>query len=235
MVWILFERLSRNPKNLGPLQRVPVIANATFVRLAIGLAVPGKAFGQDRHPVHLPVPFSAQHGAGPEFCGTLTNAHGTLSGLLGRPRAIEQALAFAIQVTQLVGLQPVGQNAKQQMAGQVRGRLASRIRCANGCEAHRRRDRASARSRRRVCSAVRQGRTDPDARHGALRATGAWSGKRRACRCRRCNPVDPGPIHLLRAKLELEPLAHHAGQEATHRVLLPAGRLHHGGNRRPRG
>src|SRR5690349_13798981 len=28
-----FDRLSRNPKNLGPLQRVPVIANATFVRL----------------------------------------------------------------------------------------------------------------------------------------------------------------------------------------------------------
>jgi hypothetical protein len=28
-----FGRLSRNPKNLGPLQRVPVIANATFVRL----------------------------------------------------------------------------------------------------------------------------------------------------------------------------------------------------------
>src|SRR5947208_12906660 len=28
-----FDRLSPNPKNLGPLQRVPVIANATFVRL----------------------------------------------------------------------------------------------------------------------------------------------------------------------------------------------------------
>jgi 5-methylthioadenosine/S-adenosylhomocysteine deaminase len=28
-----YYRLSRNPKNLGPLQRVPVIANATFVRL----------------------------------------------------------------------------------------------------------------------------------------------------------------------------------------------------------
>src|SRR5205809_919763 len=28
-----FDRLSRNPKNLGPLQRVSVIANATFVRL----------------------------------------------------------------------------------------------------------------------------------------------------------------------------------------------------------
>jgi hypothetical protein len=28
-----FDGLSRNPKNLGPLQWVPVIANATFVRL----------------------------------------------------------------------------------------------------------------------------------------------------------------------------------------------------------
>jgi len=57
--------------------------------------------------VHLPVPFSAQHGAGPEFGGTLTQAHGTLSGLLGRPRAIEQAYDLGVQVTQLIGLQPV--------------------------------------------------------------------------------------------------------------------------------
>jgi hypothetical protein len=28
-----FDGLSRSPKNLGPLQRVPVISNATFVRL----------------------------------------------------------------------------------------------------------------------------------------------------------------------------------------------------------
>jgi hypothetical protein len=54
---------------------------------------------------------------------TLTHAHGTLSGLLGRPRAIEQAYGLGVQVTQLIGLQPVGQDAKQQMAGQVRGRL----------------------------------------------------------------------------------------------------------------
>jgi hypothetical protein len=45
-----------------------------------------------------------------------------LSGLLGRPRAIEQAYGLGVQVTQLIGLQPVGQDAKQQMAGQVRGR-----------------------------------------------------------------------------------------------------------------
>jgi hypothetical protein len=53
----------------------------------------------------------------------LTHAHGTLSGFLGRPRAIEQAYGLGVQLAQLVGLQPVGQDAKQQVAGQVRGRL----------------------------------------------------------------------------------------------------------------
>jgi hypothetical protein len=38
----------------------------------------------------------------------------------------------------------------------------------------------------------RQGRTDPDARHGALRTTGAWSGERRACRSPRLQPGTPG-------------------------------------------
>jgi hypothetical protein len=46
----------------------------------------------------------------------------TLSCVLGRPRAVEQPLAFAIQVTKLIGLKPVGQNAEQEVAGQVRGR-----------------------------------------------------------------------------------------------------------------
>ena len=55
--------------------------------------------------------------------GTPAQVHGALSGVLGRPRAIEQALALGIQVAQLIGLKPIGQNAKQQMAGQVRGRL----------------------------------------------------------------------------------------------------------------
>ena len=40
-----------------------------------------------------------------------------------RPRVIEQAYGLGVQVTQLIGLQSIGQDAKQQMAGQVRGRL----------------------------------------------------------------------------------------------------------------
>jgi hypothetical protein len=39
---------------------------------------------------------------------------------------IEQAYGLGVQVTQLIGLQPVGQDAKQQMAGQVMGRLPPR-------------------------------------------------------------------------------------------------------------
>jgi len=34
---------------------------------------------------------------------------------------VEQMLAFTVQVTQAIGLEPVSQYAKQQVAGQVRG------------------------------------------------------------------------------------------------------------------
>src|SRR6266511_3802224 len=122
--WCRSLRLSvAQPKEFGPTPAGAGDRKRDLREAPISLAVPGKAFGQDRHPVHLPVPFSAQRSAGPEVCGTLTHTHGTLSGLLGRPRAIEQAYGLGFQVTQLIGLQPVGQDAKQQMAGQVRGRL----------------------------------------------------------------------------------------------------------------
>jgi hypothetical protein len=45
-----------------------------------------------------------------------------LPRLLGRFRAIKQALALGVEITQMIGLEPVSQNAKQQVAGQVRGR-----------------------------------------------------------------------------------------------------------------
>src|SRR5437660_9564172 len=41
----------------------------------------------------------------------------------GDPERSEQAYGLGVQVTQLLGLQPVGQDTKQKMAGQVRGRL----------------------------------------------------------------------------------------------------------------
>jgi hypothetical protein len=36
----------------------------------------------------------------------------TLSSVLGRPRAVEQPLALAVQVTELIGLKPIGKNAE---------------------------------------------------------------------------------------------------------------------------
>src|SRR5258707_8018672 len=85
-------------------------------------------------------------------------------------------------------------------------------------------------------SDLRSGRAGPILTRGTRRSGRLALGAARAglAAVSGCNPVHPGPIHLLRSKLELEALAHHAGQEAAHRVLLPARRLHHGGNPRPR-
>src|SRR5262249_58425425 len=44
--------------------------------------------------------------------------------------------------------------------------------------------------------------------------------------------IDPLTVDLLRAQFKAELLAHHASEEAAHRVLLPMGRAHNGGNRR---
>jgi len=109
------------PKNFGPFQRVPVIAKATCDRLGVGLAIPSKTLGKHRHALHVPLPFACQDGARPQVRSTAAKVHDTLSGLLWRFRVIKQAPALAIQVTQPIGLKPVGQNAKQEMTGQVRG------------------------------------------------------------------------------------------------------------------
>ena len=119
----------------------------------IGLAVPGKAIGQHGDPLHMAVPFAGQHGAGPYTRDLrLGLDHGRLPAASGDPPVIEQPTAFAVQVAKAIGLQPIGQHAKQQMPGQVRGRLLAGTRSAIGPEDHRRRDRAGARSRPRASS-----------------------------------------------------------------------------------
>jgi hypothetical protein len=45
-----------------------------------------------------------------KFCDTPAN--GLLSSHLGRVRAIEQPLAFAVEIAQVVGLEPIGENTK---------------------------------------------------------------------------------------------------------------------------
>src|SRR5262245_8230937 len=42
-----------------------------------------------------------------------------------------------------------------------------------------------------------------------------------------CDLIDAMAVDLFRSELQLEALAHHTGQEAPNRVLLPAGHLHH--------
>jgi hypothetical protein len=70
----------------------------------------------------MSIPFATQHRARPQLGVTPARVDRTLSCVLGRYRPVEQALALGIQVTQLIGLKPVSQNAEQEVAGQVRGR-----------------------------------------------------------------------------------------------------------------
>ena len=78
-------------------------------------------------------------------------------------------MALAVQITQYVGLQPVNQNAEQEVAGQVRVRsppeyvmpMASK---SPDVEI------AQARNLAVECLAVRQGRSNPDARQ----SRGCW-------------------------------------------------------------
>ena len=72
--------------------------------------------------MHLAVPFAPQHGARPQFRRTPGQIHGTLPCVLGRRRTVEQMFALAVQITQYVGLEPISQNAEQEVAGQVRVR-----------------------------------------------------------------------------------------------------------------
>jgi hypothetical protein len=66
--------------------------------------VPGKTIREHQHPLHAPIPFTAQDGARPHLGDTLNQARGFLSCLLRRFRAIEQMPAIAIQIPESVGL-----------------------------------------------------------------------------------------------------------------------------------
>ena len=96
-----------------------VIAQAIFDRLWIGLAVPGKAAGEHRDPVYPAVPFAGQHCARPQLSGWSVRVHRTLAGIFGWPCTIEKTSALDIQIAETLGLKPIGQNTKQEVAGKV--------------------------------------------------------------------------------------------------------------------
>jgi hypothetical protein len=47
--------------------------------------------------------------------------------------------------------------------------------------------------------------------------------------------INPATVDFLRAQFEAESFAHHPGEEAADRMLLPARGLHDGGDRHPLG
>ena len=63
----------------------------------------------------------SQHRARPHLRGLPFDLDRAFAGVFRRAGCIEQPLTFCIKVTQPIGLQPISQNAKQKMAGQVRG------------------------------------------------------------------------------------------------------------------
>src|SRR6266481_1389938 len=106
------------------------------------------------------------------------------------------------------------------MAGQVRGRSPTEYGLPT-CPKLTDIEITQARDLDVECVLLLQCGTDPNARHGASARPSlglAWLGLT-AVAAR--DLVDAVAVHLFRSELQLEPLAHHAGQEATHRVLLP--------------
>jgi hypothetical protein len=85
----------------------------------VRLSIPGKAIGKHRYLLHPAVPLTAEDGARSDVRDTSARVHGALPSFLGRTRAVEQTPTFAIEVTQLIGLQPVGEDAKQEMSNKL--------------------------------------------------------------------------------------------------------------------
>ena len=56
----------------------------------MNLAVPSKALGQDRDPLHPAVPFTGQYGARPHVGGQSAWVYGALAGVVRWSRAVEQ-------------------------------------------------------------------------------------------------------------------------------------------------
>ncbi len=114
--------------------------------------------------MHLSPPFAAQHSARPQVRNTPAQIYGARSRFLGGPRAIEQSLTLAIQVTEMVSLEAVSQNAKQEMSGQVRGRSPPQYGMPTGTKLTDV-EITQARNLDGECLPVRHRRTDLNARH----------------------------------------------------------------------
>jgi hypothetical protein len=115
--------------------------------------------------LHVPIPFAAQAGAGPNIRNMPNQSYRVLAGFFRRARTIKYTPARIIEVAQPVGLEPVSQSSKQQMTGQMRGRSPAKYRMPTAAQLSDV-EIAQARNLDIKRRAIRQGRTDPYARHG---------------------------------------------------------------------
>src|SRR6266498_3750339 len=95
-----------------------------FGEAAIGLAVPGKASVQDHDALPRPVPLPHEHGSRlePVKAGLLhkSRTETTVSGSY----AVQEAHGFLVEVTKAFGLEPIREDAKQQVPRQRLWRFA---------------------------------------------------------------------------------------------------------------
>ena len=71
--------------------------------------------------MHPPVPFAGQHGSGSNISCHPAGIHRAFAGGLRRYSTVEKATALAVQITEVIGLKPIGQQTEEDMSGQVRG------------------------------------------------------------------------------------------------------------------
>jgi hypothetical protein len=89
--------------------------------------------------------------------------------LRARPDPVQQTATVGIEISQTIGLQPIGQNTKQQMAGNVRRRWPPEGHMPSGSEVA---DIEIAQTRDLVLKplSIRHRRADHHARHGVYAA-----------------------------------------------------------------
>ena len=89
----------------------------------IGLALPGEAVVDHHHPMGMTVPLARQDGAGFEFSPSRSNSsvRREASGPATGSDMLEQSSGSGIEIAQLVGLEPIGENRQQEVTGQMDG------------------------------------------------------------------------------------------------------------------
>ena len=150
--------------------------------------------------------------------GPRRHPYGKIFAALVAPRlgpVTEREPTPPLKFAQLVGLKPIGQHTKQHTAGQVRGRRPLEHSLPAIVQ---RFDIKVAQSRDLdvECVSVRLHGTDLDTRHGGQCRCGSALLVPFFAGCATCNPIDSDTVNLRRAELQLEPLADHPGEKATH-------------------